>query len=141
VVESREFGSGGVATSDSPASVRTKDSQTNSRPPHPSDAEHLLAASIVDRLIDAYFVFYNTSYPILHEHTFRERHKRGIQSNATSSYQLIFYMVLAIGHWVLGEVNGDSPYYAAARSRFSIQLLESGTLGGVQAFLLMVSLP
>jgi len=34
----------------------------------------------------------------------------------------------------------QAPYYSAARSLFTIRLLEAGTLGTVQALLLMVSL-
>ncbi|EON68547.1 hypothetical protein W97_07805 [Coniosporium apollinis CBS 100218] len=48
-------------------------------------------------------------------------------------------MVLAIGHWVSssGSDHDASPYYPAARSRLSTRMLESGTIGNVQAFLLM----
>ena len=91
------------------------------------------------RLIDAYFIFYNISYPILHERTFRDIYKTRASISAKSSWHLVFYMVLAIGHWVLSTKAGysESTYYSAARSRLSTRMLESGTLGSVQAFLLM----
>jgi transcriptional regulatory protein GAL4 len=100
-----------------------------------------LASSVItEGLIDAYFLLYNTSYPILHSQLFRENYNNRSQISTTSTWQLIFYTVLAIGHWVLssGEDHADSPYYLAARSRMSAGMLESGTLAGVQAFLLMV---
>jgi transcriptional regulatory protein GAL4 len=102
----------------------------------------LASSLITEGLIDAYFLLYNTSYPILHSQLFRESYKNRSQISTTSTWQLIFYTVLAIGHWVLssGEDHADSPYYLAARSRMSAGMLESGTLAGVQAFLLMVSL-
>ncbi|KAG4432882.1 hypothetical protein IFR05_011628 [Cadophora sp. M221] len=99
----------------------------------------LASSTITDGLIDAYFLLYNTSYPILHSQLFRETYANRSQLSNTSSWQLVFYTVLAIGHWVLsaGEDHADSPYYLAARSRMSAGMLESGTLTGVQAFLLM----
>lgn len=100
----------------------------------------LASSFVADGLIDAYFLLYNTSYPILHSQLFRESYNNRSQISTTSTWQLIFYTVLAIGHWVLssGEDHADSPYYLAARSRMSAGMLESGTLAGVQAFLLMV---
>ena len=101
----------------------------------------LASSYVTEGLIDAYFLLYNTSYPILHAQLFRESYKNRSQIASTSTWQLIFYTVLAIGHWVLssGEDHADSPYYLAARSRMSASMLESGTLAGVQAFLLMVT--
>ncbi|QDS67450.1 hypothetical protein FKW77_000584 [Venturia effusa] len=48
-------------------------------------------------------------------------------------------MVLAIGHWLSASEkdHAQAPYYSAARSMFTIKLLEAGTLGTVQALLLM----
>ena len=101
----------------------------------------LASGYITEGLIDAYFLLYNTSYPILHAQLFRESYNNRSQIASTLTWQLIFYTVLAIGHWVLssGEDHADSPYYLAARSRMSAGMLESGTLAGVQAFLLMVT--
>jgi transcriptional regulatory protein GAL4 len=100
----------------------------------------LASSAITDGLIDAYFLLYNTSYPVLHSQLFRDDYANRSEIPNTSTWQLVFYTVLAIGHWVLssGEDHADSPYYLAARSRMSAGMLESGTLTGVQAFLLMV---
>lgn len=103
-------------------------------------AEATLASDALNtRLIDAYIVFYNTSYPILHKRTFQASYDNRDTIPSKSSWHLILYVVLAIGHWILsnGDDSDRSPYYSAARSRLSMRMLESGTLGSVQAFLLM----
>ena len=100
----------------------------------------LASSATNDKLIDAYFSLYNTSYPVLHSLLFRHAYAKKSQISSTSPWHMILYTVLAIGHWVLspGGDHEDSPYYLAARSRMSAEMLESGTLEGVQAFLLMV---
>ncbi|KAL4821870.1 fungal-specific transcription factor domain-containing protein [Aspergillus spinulosporus] len=116
---------------DSPARV----SQTGS----PSLLLHFANTAVLDNLVDAYFLWYNRSYPILHESTFREKYRNRQQIPSRSSWHLIFYLVLAIGHWVStggSELSQDS-YYMAARSRMSMRMLESGSLVAFQAFLLM----
>lgn len=48
-------------------------------------------------------------------------------------------MVLALGQWLLssGPDQAQRSYYAVARSLFTVQMLEAGTLGTVQALILM----
>ncbi|RAK97674.1 uncharacterized protein BO80DRAFT_413970 [Aspergillus ibericus CBS 121593] len=94
---------------------------------------------LLDGLVDAYFMWYNSSYPILHERTFRQKYRKRHQFQPGSTWHLIFYLVLAIGDWILpgGSKVEQSKYYMAARSRMSIHLLESGSLLTIQAFLLM----
>lgn len=118
-----------------PGFIRVKSTTT----PDARSNANLAKAAVAGRLIDAYFLFYNSSYPILHERSFRERYEKQTKVRPSSSYTAILHMVLAIGQWVLGEEGPDSPYYASARSWLSAQALETGTLGAVQAFLLMVS--
>lgn len=95
---------------------------------------------LTDSLMDAYFGWYNKSFPILHEKTFREKYQNRHHTPPHSTWHLIFYVVLAIGDWVIsgGSKVEESRFYMAARSRMSISLLESGALLTVQAFLLMV---
>lgn len=38
-------------------------------------SQHLTSHYVTDQLIDAYFLLYNTSYPILHEGSFRQKYK------------------------------------------------------------------
>ncbi|KAH7029491.1 fungal-specific transcription factor domain-containing protein [Microdochium trichocladiopsis] len=107
--------------------------------PSPKADESLSSHAMQSRLVDAYFVYYNTSFPILHEKTFREQLASQHRPPSTSIWRVVHRMVLAIGHWIsTTNRSGDlSPYYAAARSRLSVQALESGTMATVQAFLLM----
>ncbi|OOF99027.1 hypothetical protein ASPCADRAFT_204693 [Aspergillus carbonarius ITEM 5010] len=105
----------------------------------PSLSAELGNTALVDGLIDAYFMCYNSSFPILHERTFRAKYRNRHHIQASSTWHMIFYLVLAIGDWTLsgGSKVEQSKYYMAARSRMSIHLLESGSLLTVQAFLLM----
>ncbi|KAI0533983.1 fungal-specific transcription factor domain-containing protein [Xylaria digitata] len=75
-----------------------------------------------NRLIDNYFLFYNTCYPILHEKTFREMIAGQRNRPFSPPLRVVFYM---------------SPFYNAARSCLTFQMLESGTVETVQAFLLL----
>ena len=118
-----------------PGSIRVKSFHT----PSPSLNSALAAIMDSSHLIDMYFFYYNSSYPILHERTFRERWEKRSKISKTSSWVPICYMVLAIGHWILGGEGEECPFYPKARSWFTAQALECGTLGAVQAFLLMVS--
>jgi transcriptional regulatory protein GAL4 len=99
----------------------------------------LTAGANVNRLIGAYFILYNSSYPVLHESSFRKQRERRATAKATACWTALYHMVLTIGLWMLGEEPEESPYFAVARSWLSARALESGTLGCVQAFLLMVS--
>lgn len=104
-------------------------------------SEQLATSAVVDTLVDTYFQLYHSSYPILHESTFREKCRNRKSGTLKTSFQITFYMVLAIGHWLSApeKEHAQAPYYSAARSSFTIKLLEAGTLGTVQALLLMVS--
>lgn len=98
-----------------------------------------LSANVVQsQLVNAYFRSYNSSYPILHEHTFREKCALKSRLPRDSSWHLVYYMVLSIGEWVSGYCSDElSMYYDAARSRFGVRHLESGNAHSVQAFPLM----
>ncbi|PWY87231.1 hypothetical protein BO94DRAFT_585784 [Aspergillus sclerotioniger CBS 115572] len=100
---------------------------------------HLTNTTILDGLLDAYFTCYNPSYPVVHERTFRQKYQDRHQIPPHSNWHAIFYVVLAIGNWILGHSSASKQcvYYHAARSRMSLQMLESGSLSTVQVFLLM----
>ncbi|KAI1863032.1 hypothetical protein JX265_009078 [Neoarthrinium moseri] len=105
------------------------------------DRADLATSAVASLLIDAYFLFYNTSYPIVHEKIFREKMASDWRhTKRHSAWSIVYYMVLAIGHWT-SATNHTSvmpcPYYSAARSRLSVAMLESGTVETLQAFLLM----
>ncbi|KAK2590407.1 hypothetical protein QQS21_011912 [Conoideocrella luteorostrata] len=103
----------------------------------------LFSDVVAGRLIDAYFSYYNTSYPIIHEKSFkrqREHYKHRMPSAAsTSCWMATQCTVLAIGQWTLDDEPQASSYFAAARSWLSARALESGTVGALQAFLLMAN--
>ena len=93
---------------------------------------------IQEQLITAYFIGYNAFYPILHEPTFRKQCATRQQMSTRSTWHITYYMVLAIGEWVSGSSSEESSlYYEAARSRIRPEVLESGSLNNVQAFLLL----
>ncbi|KAH8890648.1 hypothetical protein GQ53DRAFT_721449 [Thozetella sp. PMI_491] len=102
------------------------------------DPPSLASSAVRSRLIDAYFLFYNSFYPVLHEKTFRDK-MLSKETPAGSAWDIVCYMVLALGYWISTANKPDiqCPYYHAARSRLSMQLLESGTMETVQALCLM----
>lgn len=126
-----------VPSGQHPQESRTVQAQGNS--PNFQMLDDLATTAVTERLIDAYFTSYNTAYPILHQRTFRARSRNWTGARPYSSKQLTFCMVLAIGSWVLSPAieHEDSPYYHAARSGMSVQILESGSVDTVQALLLM----
>jgi transcriptional regulatory protein GAL4 len=88
--------------------------------------------------IDAYFIAYNSSYPIVHERSFRERYLQKTQIPSNDTWHVVYYMVLAIGEWISGHnTEQHSLYYEAARSRLNFDILESGNISVVQALLLL----
>jgi transcriptional regulatory protein GAL4 len=98
----------------------------------------LNTSAVEEQLVSLYFTGYNVSYPIIHERTFRDQWSRRSQIAANSHWHIIYYMVLAIGEWIGGfSSDATSIYYEAARSRLRIEVLESGSVSIVQAFLLM----
>jgi len=101
--------------------------------------QQLTESALIAPLVDAYFLKYNSSYPVLHEKTFRDRSQTLGQQPTKSNFQMTYYMVLAIGQWLLSSSPDQTQkaYYGAARSLFTVQMLESGTLGTVQALILM----
>lgn len=105
------------------------------------DPAWLPSSAVTNRFVDAYFQLYNTSYPIVHEAVFRaEISDSGRMLSASVTWRIIYYMVLAIGHWLSSKGSNSleqCPYYAAARSRVSMELLEAGSTRTVQGFLLM----
>ncbi|KAI1359331.1 fungal-specific transcription factor domain-containing protein [Xylaria arbuscula] len=96
-------------------------------------------SATANHLINNYFSFYNTCYPILHEKSFRERIADQRSRPLGLPCRVTFYMVLAIGDWISSRepCHSHSPFYKAARSCLSFTMLESGTVETVQAFLLL----
>lgn len=97
------------------------------------------ATFIQEQLISAYFIKYNAYYPVLHERSFREQCARRKSLPRGSSWHITYYAVLAMGEWVSGSGAEDQPslYFEAARSLLKPEVLESGSLNNVQAFLIL----
>ncbi|KAF5646034.1 C6 transcription factor [Fusarium sp. NRRL 52700] len=128
-----------LAASNSPATSHGKSpSQTHKSKPS-LDPPNLANESLTNYFIDAYFLFYNVSYPILHEPSFRQKLAARGMRRGKSSWNIIYYLVLAIGHWIStsDKYHAGSRFYTAARNSLSIHMLESGTLETLQALLLM----
>lgn len=129
----------GVVRRSSRAQQETPTSNS-SLPGLPPIASGSLSASFIQEfLIAAYFEKYNTSYPILDLKTFREQCGRRKSMPRSSSWHITYYAVLAVGEWVSGNGSDDqtSLYYEAARSLLKPEVLESGSINNVQAFLLL----
>ncbi|MCJ1472231.1 hypothetical protein MMC13_000878 [Lambiella insularis] len=91
-----------------------------------------------DHYVNAYFIAYNSSYPIVHERTFREQCVQKAQMPQNDIWHVVYFMVLAIGEWVSGDATEhQSLYYEAAHSRLNFGILESGSMSIVQALLLL----
>ncbi|KAH6685816.1 fungal-specific transcription factor domain-containing protein [Plectosphaerella plurivora] len=103
------------------------------------DPPDLVFSAVTEQLIDAYFLFFNRWYPILDEASFRQKAIASKPGLAKTPWRVVYYMVLAIGHWTCTTESDhvQSGYYAAARSSLSISMLEAGTIETLQSFLLM----
>lgn len=103
------------------------------------DPPDLIISYVTSNLMDAYFEFYHIHYPVLHEKTFRERVTS--QSKFSPPWRVTYYLVLAIGQFCSSNTESEYPetseFYNAARTGLSLQMLESGSVETVQAFLLL----
>ncbi|KAL1305455.1 hypothetical protein AAFC00_002334 [Neodothiora populina] len=101
---------------------------------------HQLAAS----LIDAYFTNYHTSYPFIHEATFRAQYNALIKRPEKRAWHMLLHTVLALGAWTISDGTNDldDVLYRKARSYSQEEesLFESGSLSLVQALLLLSNL-
>lgn len=98
-------------------------------------AQPLLTRQFVDSLIDAYFLHYHTTFPILHEPTFRE-HYRNLGNMPKGTWHVLSNLVAALGSFVSSPCSDDThiTLFNAVKSSLSIESLEAGSLGLVQAF-------
>ncbi|ETN37419.1 uncharacterized protein HMPREF1541_08410 [Cyphellophora europaea CBS 101466] len=98
-------------------------------------AQPLLTRQFVDTLIDAYFLHYHPTFPILHEPTFRG-HYRNLNNIPKGSWHVLANLVAALGSFVSSPCSDDThmTLFNAVKSSLSIESLEAGSLGLVQAF-------
>lgn len=90
--------------------------------------------------INAYFNYFHTTYPLLHEPTFRAQFSELLPRPPEEAWSLLTRAVLALGAWctgfdiTVGSRKGPPDYFALFRN---INLFESGSLCMVQALTLL----
>ncbi|KAF7718772.1 Fungal Zn(2)-Cys(6) binuclear cluster domain-containing protein [Penicillium ucsense] len=95
---------------------------------------------IEQAFIDAYFLNYHTSYPFVHEPTFRAQFNDPSLRPHGAAWQILLNTILALGAWSIGDDSSDLDvtFYQEARAclqQFSV--FEIGNLTLVQALLLL----
>ncbi|CAN6611904.1 hypothetical protein TRVA0_005S00210 [Trichomonascus vanleenenianus] len=94
---------------------------------------------ITDTFVDAYFMYYHTSYPFIHEATFRAQYQGLMPKPREEVWQLLLNAVLALGSWCINNESSvaDLSFYQRAKSHISSSILETGSLSLVQALTLL----
>lgn len=94
---------------------------------------------VMDHLIDAYFLYYNSSYPIIHEQTFRAQYRNQAPRPKQDIWELLTNTMLALGSWCVNpeESTVDLIFYQQARIKLSSSAIETGNLPLVQALTLL----
>lgn len=93
---------------------------------------------ITDTLVEAYFTYYHTCYPFIHEPTFRAQYLGLSPRPRDDVWEVLQNAVLALGAWCINTETGsaDLTFYQSARMRLTGNLLETGSLPLVQALTL-----
>lgn len=90
--------------------------------------------------IDAYFLYYHTAYPFLHEATFRSQYAGGCPRPRDTTWRILLNTVLALGAWSIGDENStmdDIYYHRVSCLSQDTSVFEVGNLALVQALLLL----
>lgn len=90
--------------------------------------------------IDAYFQHYHTSYPFVHEATFRSHFHGQYPRPHPQAWQVLLNTILALGAWSIGDDNSDldATFYQEARASLQqVSVFETGNFTLVQALLLL----
>ncbi|KFZ16069.1 hypothetical protein V502_05268 [Pseudogymnoascus sp. VKM F-4520 (FW-2644)] len=90
--------------------------------------------------IDAYFRYYHTTYPFLHEQTFRAQYGGQSPRPRGETWSILLNTVLALGAWNIGEEDStmdDTFYHEVNRHMQDTSVFEVGNLALVQAMLLL----
>lgn len=109
--------------------------QGNYNPGPSLKAQPLLTRQFVDGLINAYFSHYHPTFPILHEPTFREQYQN-LGNRPKGTWHVLANLVAAMGSFVSSPCNDDThiTLFNVVKNSLSIESLEAGSLGLVQAF-------
>lgn len=95
---------------------------------------------IEQAFMDAYFMNYHTSYPFVHEATFRAQFYEQIPRPHGPAWHILLNTILALGAWCIGDDTSDLDitFYQEARSQLQqMSVFEAGNLTLVQALLLL----
>ncbi|KAJ5909907.1 hypothetical protein N7504_004550 [Penicillium tannophilum] len=95
---------------------------------------------IEQAFIDAYFLNYHTSYPFVHEPTFRAQFNEPSLRPHGNAWQILLNTILALGAWSIGDDSSDLDvtFYQEARGFLQqASVFETGNLTLVQALLLL----
>ena len=136
-----------IATTTSPASDEEYNVSTSSskNSPHSFPAVSYSIPSnpvpkfISDTLVDSFFTFYNSSYPLIHEPTYRAQYMGTIPRPPDDVWDLLHNTVMALGSWCINHESStaDLYYYQQARTKLNSRILETGNLPLVQALTLL----
>ncbi|OJJ34169.1 hypothetical protein ASPWEDRAFT_52449 [Aspergillus wentii DTO 134E9] len=95
---------------------------------------------IEQAFMDAFFLNYHSSYPFVHEPSFRAQFYEQIPRPHGQAWQILLNTILALGAWSIGDDNSDLDitFYQEARGYLqNISVFETGNLTLVQALLLL----
>ncbi|OJD16832.1 hypothetical protein AJ78_03022 [Emergomyces pasteurianus Ep9510] len=95
---------------------------------------------VAQTVMDAFFANYHTSYPFIHEETFRAQFNEQIPRPRGHAWPILLNTVLALGAWTIGDDTVDiheTFYNEANRYLQDVSVFEMGNLACVQAFLLL----
>lgn len=101
---------------------------------------HNIGSKVVsDTLVDAFFRNYNSSYPIIHEQTYRAQYQDLMPKPRDDVWSILHNTVLALGSWCINheETSADLLYYQEARRLLTSRIIETGSLPLVQALTLL----
>lgn len=102
--------------------------------------DFLVRGYMTDQFIGAYFHTFHTSYPLLHEATFRAQASAIIPMPNAASWELLFKAVLATGAWCMNFPSPDGGIQALLSAADAIPnslLLGCGSLCTIKAFIFM----
>lgn len=100
----------------------------------------VLTHEVTNFLLNCYFSNYHTSYPFIHEASFRAAYSEIVPRPPEPIWQILFYTVLTIGAWTAGSDHEglDNFCYSKAASYVQQQsIFEMGSLALVQALVLL----
>jgi transcriptional regulatory protein GAL4 len=102
-----------------------------------------LTTQLSSTLIDAYFQDYHTSYPFVHEATFRAQYHEILPRPPKRSWDMLYHAILALGAWSLGNDQvglEDYLYRRALTLGQQESVFEAASLASVQALVLLSNL-